>query len=249
MIITKLQGGLGNQLFQWATTYALAKKYSTDYKFELSYFRSNQRPLQLHKFNGIKIPEIDQNYDARIVNDDFIYKEIENDSFLDGYWQTEKYFIDVAEEIKEYLLPSPDEKKSLLKKHPILLEECTSLHVRRGDYVGLQNTHPLQPVEYYLKGLDIIKSKHIIVFSDDLNWCIENLKANNLYFVDEPDEIKTLHMMSLCKNNIIANSSFSWWGAWMNPNPNKIVIAPKNWFGHAGPANWSDIYAKNWVVL
>jgi hypothetical protein len=249
MIITKLQGGLGNQLFQWATTYALAKKYNTDYKFELSYFNSNHRPLRLHKFTSIKIPEVDKVYTVNIVHDDFVYKKIPNDSFLNGYWQTEKYFKDVAEEIKKYLLPSIDDRALLFAQYPILLENCTSLHVRRGDYVGLQNIHVIQNLDYYEKALNIIKSKYVMVFSDDLDWCRKNIKGENVYYIDELDEIKTLHMMSLCKNNIIANSSFSWWGAWINSNPNKIVVAPKNWFGPDGPTDWSDIYAENWVIL
>lgn len=249
MIITKLQGGIGNQLFQWATTYSLASRYKTNYAFELSYFFTNQRPLLLHKFSGVKIPSVTSVYPLQIVHDDFIFKNIQDNSFLSGYWQSEKYFIEYKKEILEILSPTEPQKNNLLEKYPILLDDVTSIHVRRGDYVNLQNIHPLQSIDYYKTAIQKLNAKSILVFSDDLDWCRKLFTDKNYHFFAESDEIAVLHAMSLCKNNIIANSSFSWWGAWINLNTQKRVIAPKMWFGENGPKNWQDIYCDNWEII
>lgn len=249
MIITKLQGGLGNQLFQWATTFSLSKKYNTNYLFEFSYFYSNGRPFQLNKFPLIDVPLVTGAHNVKTIYDNFNFQEIEDNSFLVGYWQSEKYFKENSELIRQILSPTDEQKDYIKKNYPILDDECTSVHVRRGDYVGLQNFHPIQKLDYYEKAIELCGNKNILIFSDDIDWCKKNFKSQNIYYVDEKEEITTLHMMSLCKNNIIANSSFSWWGAWKGNQKERKVIAPKNWFGPEGPSNSSDIYCENWIVL
>ena len=249
MIITKLQGGLGNQLFQWAVTYSLSLKYKTKYAFELSYFFTNQRPLLLTKFTDLKVHTVDKACNLNIVHDDFLYKTIEDNSFLNGYWQSEKYFLEHRKEILIIISPTENQKNILLQKYPILKEDVTSIHIRRGDYINLQDTHPLQSLDYYKTAINHLNSKSVLVFSDDLNWCKKFFIGDNYYFFDDSDEITTLHAMSLCKNNIIANSSFSWWGAWINNHSEKRVVAPKKWFGVNGPKNWQDVYCSNWEIL
>jgi len=250
MIITKLQGGLGNQLFQWAATYSASKKLNCDYFFDLSFYNNSvDRPFMLSNFD-LKIEQFrGHQVFLKILNDDFKYSPIKDNCFLNGYWQSEKYFVDHKDDILNIILSknTEDNTKRYISKYPCLLENTTSLHIRRGDYSKLEDTHPIQSLGYYHSALNILSPKNILIFSDDIAWCRSNLNFQNCVFVDGEDAISSLYLMSLCKSNIIANSTFSWWGAWLNKN--KRVIAPKKWFGINGPADWKDIYCEDWVVI
>jgi hypothetical protein len=125
-----------------------------------------------------------------------------------------------------------------------------SLHVRRTDYVTSNGYHPVQSIEYYKNAIDIIGDyDYIFVFSDDIQWCKDNLKFKNMVFMEGFSDIEDLHIMSLCQNNIIANSSFSWWGAWLNIHPEKKIIAPTNWFGEQANLNTSDMIPSDWIKI
>jgi len=251
MIVTKLQGGLGNQLFQWAVTRYLSIKYNTDYKFELSYFQSMGWELELKKFKKIIIEEFQISLTLKIVTDDFNFKEIEDNSFLNGYWQSEKYFSEIDELIREDLKIEDNLKNYIINKYPILNKNTVSLHVRRGDYIKSNNYHPIQDINYYERAYDIIddKSINILVFSDDIEWCKENIKFDNITYIEGEKNIVDMYIMSLCTHNIIANSSFSWWGAWLNKNENKKVIVPKNWFGPQVDLYTGDMIPKKWIII
>jgi hypothetical protein len=142
-------------------------------------------------------------------------------------------------------------KEMLLQKYGDILNlETCSLHVRRGNYVERQQYHPLQTVEYYTKSIETIgKDKHYLIFSDDIQWCKENLSfIENKTFVEGNKDYEDLYLMSFCKDNIIANSSFSWWGAWLNKNNNKRVIYPSVWFGNNGQIT-DGIGCVNWIRI
>ena len=253
MIVTKLQGGLGNQLFQWAVTRYLSVKYNTDYNFELSYFQLMDWELELNKFKNIKIEEYKYNgpVSLKIVTDDFNFKIIQDDSFLNGYWQSEKYFTEIDSLIREDLKIDDSLMNYIVNKYPILNENTVSLHVRRGDYIKKSNWHTIQNLDYYKKAYDIINdnSINVLVFSDDINWCKENIKFDNISYIEGETNIVDMYIMSLCTHNIIANSSFSWWGAWLNNNKNKKVIAPINWFGTQANLYTGDIIPKKWTTI
>ena len=108
-------------------------------------------------------------------------------------------------------------------------------------------------LSYFDKATSEIVKKHsdirFVVFSDDINWCKEAFKNKNFTFIEDEKDYIDLHMMSLCKHNIIVNSTFSWWGAWLNTNPNKIVIAPKVWFGSSSHEDSKDVIPNDWTVL
>jgi hypothetical protein len=256
MIITKLQGGLGNQLFQWAAAENLSIKHQCDIFFDKSYFESSSNGLvtrwnyELDKFDNLNIHE-PKEFNLNRIYDNFTFKEIPNHSYLDGYWQSEKYFIENEKAIKNKLKINDTLKNNIYKKYPILQENTVSLHIRRGDYLNIQDHHPIQTIEYYtncIEGLDE-KNINIIIFSNDIDWCINNLKYKNLTYAVNNTNIEDLYAMSLCSHNIIANSSFSWWGAWLNNNKNKKVFAPKKWFGPSCGLSDSDIIPKNWIKI
>jgi len=138
-----------------------------------------------------------------------------------------------------------------MKKYNILNKDTVSIHVRRGDYTNLQHIHPLQSIEYYENAYNIIddKSINVLVFSDDIEWCKNNIKFENITYIEGETNIVDMYIMSLCTHNIIANSSFSWWGAWLNNNKNKKVIAPINWFGSQSNLYTGDIIPKKWIII
>lgn len=250
MIISKIQGGLGNQLFQWAFGRCLAEKYKTTLVLDTSFFhQQNKRTFALHGFPFIRYSETTSYVfrDYCLIRDDYCFKTHHINSnmnyFLDGYFQCEKYFKDIEDVIREELKPN-DNFVSIVDKSKI----SVSLHVRRGDYVSLQYYHPLQEVEYYQKALSLIGGYDIIyVFSDDIEWCKKNLNFENIIFIDNSNEYESLWNMSMCTHNIIANSSFSWWGAWLNSNINKKIVAPLKWFGPNAIVSAKDIYCNGWI--
>lgn len=181
--------------------------------------------------------------------------KIKGDAYFDGYFQSEKYFLKIRNEILEAfsLREALDEKnRQILDK--ITNTNSISLHVRRGDYINLQEIHGLCDLQYYKNAINYMAGKienpHFFLFSDDIDWVKENLKIDYPYTVVDINNEKTayfdLELMKNCKHNIIANSSFSWWGAWLNQNQAKIVAAPARWFTNVN-SNYKDIIPEDWI--
>jgi hypothetical protein len=125
-----------------------------------------------------------------------------------------------------------------------------SIHVRRGDYLNISNVLPVIDKSYIDKSLELIPEKsHIFIFSNDKNWVRENLNYDNVTIVDDLEDYEELWMISLCNHNIISNSSFSWWGAFLNKHKDKKVLCPSVWFGPDGEKKWDDIYESDWIKI
>lgn len=178
--------------------------------------------------------------------------------FLTGWWQSEKFFKDIEKEIrKDFTFPKIKDEKNKEIENIISKTNSVSIHIRRGDYIKDKGLGGLTPLKYYQKGIDYIRNKVkdpvYFIFSNDIEWCKKNLKIKGqIYYVDwnkNEENYKDMQLMSLCKHNIIANSSFSWWGAWLNNNPNKIVIAPEKWFNDCLKMDYSNIVPKNWIKI
>jgi len=259
MIITKIQGGLGNQMFQYAYGRHLSYKNNTNFYLDISFYDNQQlmgvkRKFQLNEMHNTHIYTNVESLNGKLlykINDDFRYKNLtlgDDHYYLDGYWQSEKYFIE-SEDIIRSDFSAANDLMIDLKSTPLIDTNTLSLHVRRTDYVKSVQ-HPVQPIEYYKKAVDAIGDyDHIFVFSDDINWCKDNLKFRNIIFIEGYSDIESLYLMSLCKNNIIANSSFSWWGAWLNNNKDKKVVAPSKWFADNVNINQSDIIPDSWIKI
>lgn len=256
-ITTKLQGGIGNILFQIATTY--------------SYSKQNGKKLTLSKENAFIVHKNIEHYQNNILKNiefsnfikpthqynenGFHYQEILNydsDLLLFGYFQSEKYFKNFEAEIRDlfisYEVMLSDNIKNLLDN-----ENTCSIHIRRGDYLNSPNHHPTQNMNYYMKAIKKMpKDSVFLIFSDDINWCKENFPdmSEKFKFIEGLEDYEDLKIMSLCKNNIICNSTFSWWGAWLNKNNEKIVIAPSIWFGPAySNYKTDDLYCDGWIKI
>ena len=174
-------------------------------------------------------------------------------------WTSLKYFEPIKNRFSEiFKFPdfSSDDKKNLEIKKMIEDSNSVAVHIRRGDYVGDPVLGDLVPIEYYERAVNIIKEKvsnpKFYVFSDDSEWSKANLCLDNCVYVDWNkglDSYKDMYLMALCKHNIIPNSSFSWWGALLNKNPNKIVINPKVWSKQKGLLLDMPIQDENWIVI
>jgi hypothetical protein len=180
--------------------------------------------------------------------------------YLEGYWQSEKYFIDIEDVIrKEFTICLPQGQENLLLSHEIDNNNSVCVHVRRGDYVTDKNTnvyHGVCSMEYYHKAIELLLDNGIVnpyffVFSDDPNWVRENLKLKypiKIVDINLDKPYEDLRLMSRCKHFVIANSSFSWWGAWLSPNSDKIVIAPKQWITDE-TRDVDDLFPKGWIRI
>ena len=166
---------------------------------------------------------------------------------LKGYFQSWKYF--EGRDVLELFKPTA-EVKAKVKAFVKPYGKTASIHVRRGDYLRFPKHHPVCPIEYYNKAMLEIKADTYIVCSDDIAWCKHRFTGSQFIFSEGNDEIFDLFIQVECNHNIIANSSFSWWGAYLNSNPDKIVVAPKRWFGPAYKKhNTKDLYPKGWKKL
>lgn len=293
MLVSRIWGGLGNQLFQYAYAYALAKENDLDLKLDTSFFKNlNERSYKLNKFNldyatiteNKGLPSMIKIVRSPLVNKvirivpkfDFIktnnwtylketrfkYNEnlrvtINKNMYIDGYWQCEKYFEKYKEDLIRQITPKYENTEEFnLVKDEILSVNSVSVHIRRGDYAnkkkGIYIPHLyLLDIKYYnnaIKRMNEMKKNCVYyIFSDDINWVKANLgNDDNFRFISlkgDTADIDEMRLMSNCKNNIVANSTFSWWGAWLNCNQEKIVISPNRYYGN------KNIIPNNWIKV
>ncbi len=198
-----------------------------------------------------------------VVEPHFHYwPEINNvprDCYLAGYWQSEKYFADAGSDIRaDFTFKSPLTEMNAALSAEIGKVNSVSLHVRRGDYVSSNKNQAIYgacSLDYYQAAIQYISEyveyPNFFIFSDDQAWVKDNLKMNfPCQYVDHnqgAESYNDMNLMSMCRHHIIANSSFSWWGAWLNPDPEKIVVAPKRWFNNQ--TDVQDLFPSGWVVL
>lgn len=174
--------------------------------------------------------------------------------YLDGYWQSARYFEDVRPTLlNDFTLRNPLSEHAQEYAKQIKERESVFVHIRRGDYVSSYSDHyHIMDIPYYQKGIEHIQNYYsdlsLFVFSDDISWAQQNLKTDfPTVFVNATKNYEDIHLMSLCKHGIMANSSFSWWGAWLINNDNKIIVAPEKWFKK--PINTSDLIPATYVKL
>jgi len=252
MVSCKLTGGLGNYLFQIAAASTLAHISNDNSLFDFNNVGQAHKNINLYKNNILRNISIGNPTPKYMYSEakDFSYQQIPytKDLMLDGYFQSEKYLdrkyilelFKIDDITKTYINSKPNFS-------PPFFKNSVSIHVRRGDYIGRSN-HPVQPMDYYNSAMKYFNNNNFIVFSDDIKWCKENFKGDKFTFIQEEDYVE-LYLMSMCHHNIIANSTFSWWGAWLNENENKKVIAPSNWFGTNKNRKTENIYCKNWIII
>ncbi len=272
MITTKLQGGMGNQMFQYAMGYAQSKRLGVGLQIDRGYlpYRNEhdaKRVYMLDMWAGIQEPVV-RNIPVTVIERGRLYDQVLLDSIkdgdcLEGFWQTEKYFKEYRKDLLRAFLPA----KMLDDKAVVTLDDIraarsrsTFLTIRRGDYVG-NKYHGEMTKDYYLEALKIISEKvnpRVFVFSDEPEWVKKNFDIPYEWSVAGSFDITTpshngredsdLMLMSWCHNAVLANSSFSWWGAWLGRTQDRIVIGPKKWFATPNE-DPRDIIPDEWIKI
>lgn len=276
-VIIRYQGGLGNQMFQ----YALKIKYNQlGYKTydDLSFYYKNKKfmPFVLNSvFPNISIKglcrfELLTKIVRKLVKNTSIYKKeinytkfsediLNQSGWLEGYWQSYKYYLSVRNELlKLFEFKEIQEKQLIEIEKQIKNCNSVSVHIRAGDYlneVNRKNFGGICTKAYYEKSIKYIK-EHInnpifYIFSDDLEWSKKNINITNAIYMDNKkihgyEDWIDMYFMSICQNNIIANSSFSWWAAWLNTNTKNIVIAPSKWANNYGS---EEVCPSEWILI
>ena len=293
IVISKIIGGLGNQLFQYASSLALAKSMNADLFLDLSSFYNrkynNPEGFLLKRLFDINLPSpgifeyykvlglascffrIRSKINFSTMTDNYLsqvnYIDLEkkffnfknNNCYLEGYWQSEEYFKNTKETLLKDLVFKKNEisNKSVKLAKKLQDENSVSIHVRRKDYITnevYKKIYKELSENYYKSAIQEmslrIKEPKFYIFSDDIEWARKQKYFKNLNIVYNHESIgswEDMFLMSSCKNNIIANSSYSWWGAWLNKNPNKIIIAPKKWFN--GSKQPKYLLPREWLKL
>jgi hypothetical protein len=293
MITVILRGGLGNQMFQYATAKSLSMRLNTDLQIDLTFIKQHKhklwcRPYELeifelpacykktrtedelitrllpifHKHKIGKQALLQLNYHIEDPINDNSFWKLKDGIKLFGTFANEKYFIDYRNDIlKEFTFKGHLNEINNQIANNIGNSNSVSVHIRRGDYLDPKNKQWFAQcsIDWYQNALQYIKDRVenpvYLFFSDDMVWVKENFASiPNAYFIDfnnGADSYNDMILMSLCKHNIIANSSFSWWGAWLNINPDKIVIAPKQYYieEQRNKSVIHNIMPDSWVLL
>jgi hypothetical protein len=232
-MITYIQGGLGNQMFQYAAGLAVSKRLQEPLFVNNSFYEVNKsRQYELGVFPISATVSNEQG--KRIEEKGFRYQDITESGMMVGYWQSEKYFADIVDQVrKEFYLPKAS-----------IEDDMVAVTVRRGDYLSLPDVFHNLGESYYRDALEIFPGYTVVVFSDDPAWCIENLDWAD-YVMPCNTAVTDLSLLSSFKNHIIANSSFGWWGAWL-ANGN-TVVSPRDWFTNG--LDTTDLIPDRWIRI
>ncbi|TMQ72217.1 MAG: alpha-1,2-fucosyltransferase [Candidatus Eisenbacteria bacterium] len=287
MITARLMGGLGNQLFQYAAGFALARRLGVPLQLDATWFRGvTGRRYALEPFTlsgrvasdselraaGIRHPSAWARGLARVGirkpaairgharEPGFSYWDgflsLGDGAYLDGYWQSERYFAEVAQVARaEFALRRPPDAENQRMLDAIRGAEAVGIHARRGDYVTdarTRDVHGHAPAEYYAAAVarirSLVRAPAFFVFSDDPAWAAQHLRVDPATVIvghnDAGRDYEDLRLMSACRHHIIANSTFSWWAAWLGERPGQRVIAPRHWFRDGPDAR--DLVPARW---
>ncbi len=284
MIIVRLKGGLGNQLFQYAAAKQLSVKYNIPLKLDLSFLEADasdytKRHYELDKFKiNADICTVEEAeramqkqrgnvfHKTRIREKKFRLYKIKlrtgNNYYLNGYWQSEKYFKDIEDLIrKEFVFKETiDDEYFIRLEQQIVSSNSVSVHFRRTDYITNEKAikhFEICSLDYYQRAVELLSGRisqlKLFVFSDDIAWVKTHFRTQYpTVFVEtsDPSLHSDFRLMSMCKQHIIANSTYSWWAAWLNPDKEKIVIAPRKWYKNKRE-QWhaADRIPKEWIKI
>jgi hypothetical protein len=251
-------GFLGNQMFQYASLAGIASWSEKEY----------QVPFFGHSLHCFKIDFSKKSY-VETPAIQFLYQQNESDYEIDvnlrsipdqtaihGYFQNIGYFDHIKDSIRkdfEFINEIKTKSHQALKLFLGKDETPVCIHVRRGDYLSIPDILPVCSENYYDTAIKMIKEKvtnpRFIVFSNDLSWCKYHFVGQEFSFFESDNAQIDMCAISMCEHHIIANSSFSWWGAWLSDSEKKIVIKPKTWFGLNGPKRFDGMFPDNWISL
>lgn len=267
-------GGLGNQMFQYAFYLRLKKRFPLDFfAFDIELSQGCHNGYELDKvfcLDGLRLARnyrrLKKHFPRLLDNLHEVKQEyaLEYDANMlrrlafaryEGFWQSEKYFCEVEGAVRRSFRFNESLLNDLTKdlSNTIQSENYVSVHIRRGDYVQQQAFFGLCDEAYYHQSIDLMRQKvgnpSFVFFSDDMSWVRDKFYEKDAVYVDwnlGKESWQDMYLMTLCRHHIIANSSFSWWGAWLNPNKDKVVVAPRQWF--RSMPNY-DILPGGWLTV
>lgn len=285
MVIVRLWGGIGNQLFQYTFGEYLRNKMHQDVRYDIGSFGKSDKlrtyelsvlnndlpiigDIRFSKYTGILNRFFLQLFKSSRKNkfitnwdDNTLSFEENNKYYFQGYWLDRKYVKELLDIHQDLYVPKVELPSQLDVVFDLIQKEMVpvAIHIRRGDYFSPQNIDTLGVCDpdYFHKAISLLKEQvsdsfRLFVFSDDLDWVKENINLpDNSVFVPNYDiaQFWYIHLMSLCKHNIISNSTFSWWGAVLNENTSKIVIIPDTWVLKKDTGKYEALYDENWIRL
>lgn len=260
MIYIYLDGRLGNLLFEIAVAASLAKKMGVPFKgitcHSLSFSGTVEEHIKPYRQSVLRNIDF-QNYLPEKVP---VYSQpslgytplpLQKEILLKGGFQSEKYFD--KELVQDLFKIDPETELYIWSKYEqILTRHPVCINVRRGDYLLYEYKHPVCRMAYFKKAISFFDPDTVfLVISDDIGWCRKHFKGKNFYFIDDEPPVVDLYLQTMCSHNIISNSTFSWWGAWLNLNPGKKVIYPSPWFGpyYQKKLNTKDLCPEEWIAV
>ena len=257
-------GRIGNQMFQYATLFALGKRRQIEIgipRDAIEVYKDTQRTLSIvEAFPNLSVKKVEKiEAEGQYMEERFLFSPniflLMDNCDIHGYFQSPFYFSKFKSDLIKEFRFSEDVDSIAQKKIDDFRGSpdvpLCALHFRRTDYLGHPDFHTNLAPEYYNQALSIMLSKFpnikFVAFSDDQKWLQENLPPDIAASTGE-NQFEDMCMMTKCDAHVIANSSFSWWAAWLSETT-KLVIAPQQWFGPEGPKDWSSIYAPGWGLL
>lgn len=226
--------------------------------FEINLLDHRNRKLKYRKLRRLLFVKGEYDEEKQLFSYDPTLFEDNSSKLYWGYWQHHQYVDRVADQLKKdfsFSIPAPSKNLDLLKE---LYKEMQSvaIHVRRGDYLKDPYLSGLVDLAYFEKGIDLMRDRlerpRFYVFSDDIPWCKANLPLDNATFVDwnnGANSYRDMQLISSCKHAIISNSSFSWWGAWLNRNPDKLIVVPKIWYRSPDVLDTAQMHPEEWINI
>jgi hypothetical protein len=248
-------GHLGNQMFQYSCLVACANRMnanavcpqSSKFSYDCRSHISDCFKLGYAKDGMLQSGSVFSDY-GFIFNPKITSLSVDTSWMLEGYFQTEKYFEDCRDIIKNEFTFKQEiiDRSNHTKLNPT---DKVAIHIRRDDYLHASNVHPFPGDLYYEKAITYFPNSEFLVISDDIEWCKHSnlFKGSNFSFSGN-DPYVDMYLMTECDGHILSNSTFSWWGSWLSESK-KQTVAPKRWFGPQGPSDWNDIYNKDWILI
>ena len=258
MIINNFMGGLGNQLFQIATGYSHAKnvnsQYAINYNINHIGFGQGHHPQKYKEILYKKIPVTNISIPIVFEEKGFNYQPIpkEDSLCLVGYFQSDKYFKDYENEIKNLLEFDEKIKKKVNKKMSKIVKKKVGVHIRLGDYLDKNYDgvfHIINYSSYLQKAMSLFDdSCEFLIFSDDQSLLGKKINLKKFINLKNENEVEDLYALSQCDSIIMSNSSFSWWGNWLGKSK-EIIVSPDQWFGPKGPKDYDDRFNEDWIKI
>lgn len=234
-------GRKGNAMFQIAATIGYAKKYDVPF-----FFPEWEHQKEFSLPESFFLPKKSIHFSSEIREARYTYSDLpfQKDCSLSGYFQSWKYFDHCSDYIREIFTLRE-------KENNITFKGLCAVHVRRGDYLQFPDHHPTLDMSYYKAAMERVPASKFLIFSEDVQWCRENFVGPQFIVTEPASSAIDFKMQMSCNHFIIGNSSFSWWAAWLGTHSDKVVIAPKKWFGPALEATHPthDLIPPDWVIV